>query len=131
MRPIRLASCGFETARPEAPVGFPEAHLDPNLQFHRRSQNWFGPIRNVLKITRVDNLTSPHMKEQFRLRGDVRMRICLVAIVENSKFREHWQELNQVQSALVVPFADLRIGNIVAAPGDPGAYACDVKFRAL
>jgi len=45
-----------------------------------------------------------------------------------SQSREPGQELDEVETAVVVALANLLRGNIVAAPADAGLDAFDVKF---
>ena len=49
----------------------------------RRSDNWFGPFRDQLEITRTDNLARSHMQEELRLRTLARVWISFAAVVVN------------------------------------------------
>jgi hypothetical protein len=92
--------CGIEPLAAES-FGCREG-LSLAREFHRRSQDRFGPFWRSGQITGTYDSAATHMNNKPRLWSRAGVRISLSTVVVNHKFGQPGQETNQVQPAAVV-----------------------------
>lgn len=97
-------------------------------RFYRCGQDWLGPLRDCRQVYFLYDPASFHVKLEHGVWRDSSSWVGFRAVVIEQQFREPREKPNEVEAALLVTFADLVLGNIVAAAGNTRMDTRKVKL---
>ena len=88
----------------DAEVAWSRGHASSSAQaqLERGGDDRFRPLRRLLKIARVEDLTPDHVQHHCGLRHSAGVEICVGAIVVNTQCCELGQEFDEVETAVLV-----------------------------
>ena len=97
--------------------------------FQRSRDDRFGPCWCAGRIEWPQNLPLFHVQNELKLWQLPPRGVPLCAIVEHSKGGEMWEELNEIQPAMIEAPTDILFGDVMAASADSRLHSFDVQCR--
>lgn len=131
---------GSDANRAESPTASERQAGGPDLGWTNRTgrstldrghDNGFRPARDRPQRSDLLYGTAAHAQQQPRCGTARACRRRLHAVVKNVEAREAREQPDEISSTALVPFPDLRLGNVMAASRDPRPNAREMQFDAF